>query len=80
MKGVTLTAQRLLRLLIEDDDALSGVNELGGGHQSGKPGPDNDCIGVVRHASPLGKIQNRRRCARLIGQSQLTPNASRSIV
>ena len=56
-----LAAQRLLGLLIENDDPLSGFDEFGSGDQSGEPGSDNDRIGVIRHAfpSPIRKFSAR---------------------
>ena len=47
-----LTAERLLRLLVDEDDPLAGLGQLGGGDQPGKAGADNDHIRVVSHASP----------------------------
>src|SRR5262249_24457497 len=45
-----LSAQRLLRLLIENDDGLACVDQFGRRDQSGQSSSDNDCVGVIGHA------------------------------
>ena len=47
-----LAAERLLRLLVDDDDLLAGLGQLGGGNQPGKAGADNDHVRIVSHFSP----------------------------
>ena len=59
--------------LIENDDPLSGFDEFGSGDQSGKPGPDNNRIGVVRHPSPPRSAILGRNLGG--AKPQLTPNA-----
>ncbi|GGZ31953.1 hypothetical protein GCM10010343_69310 [Streptomyces avidinii] len=46
-----LAADRLLRLLVEQDDLAARVDELGGGHEPREPGSDHDHVSVVRHAA-----------------------------
>ena len=46
----SLAAQRLLGLLIENDDFSAGVDQLGRRDQPGKSGSDNDRVGVIGHA------------------------------
>ena len=44
-----LTAEARLGLLLDDHDALAGVDELGGGDEAGEPSADDDGVGVIRH-------------------------------
>jgi hypothetical protein len=43
----SLAAQRLLGLLIEDDDLPARVDQLGRGDEAGEPRPNDDRVGVV---------------------------------
>ncbi len=43
-----LAAERLLGLLVEQDDLAAGVGELGGGDQAGEPAADDDDVRVHR--------------------------------
>ncbi len=49
-----LAAERLLRLLVEEDDAFAGIGNFGCCGQSGEPRPDDDDIGLmIPHALGL---------------------------
>ncbi len=50
---VRLAADRLLGLLVEQDDLAARVDELGGGREAREPGPDHDHVCVVRHGEPV---------------------------
>jgi hypothetical protein len=45
-----LTAERLLGLLIDNDDFPAGIDQFGGGYQAGESGSNDDRVGVVTHA------------------------------
>ena len=45
----SLSAEALLALLVEDDDALAGIRDLRGGDEAGEPGADHDHVCVERH-------------------------------
>jgi hypothetical protein len=53
-----LAAQRLLGLLVKNDDGLACVDQFGCRDQPGKSGSDNDRVGVIGHerASRDGEI------------------------
>ena len=44
-----LSAQRLFRLLVEDDGLASGIDKLAGSDQAGQTGTDDDGVGVPAH-------------------------------
>ncbi len=48
-----LAAERRGRLLVQQDDPATGVGQLGGGDETGQPGPHDQDIGV--HALPTGR-------------------------
>ncbi len=41
-----LTAEVLLGLLVDQDDPPAGVGQLGGGDETGEPGPHDDDVSV----------------------------------
>ena len=42
-------AERLFRLLVDNDGLLAGLGQLGRGDEPGKAGADNDHIRIVSH-------------------------------
>ncbi len=44
-----LAAEALLAFLVEQDDALAGVGDLGGRHQPRQTAADHDHVSIVRH-------------------------------
>ena len=44
-----LAAERLLRLLVDNDGLLAGLGQFGRGDEPGKAGADNDHIRIVSH-------------------------------
>ena len=60
-----LSAEALLSLLLDDDDALAGFRDLRRGDEAGKPGADHDHVGIEPHApssfqpssGPLGRLR-----------------------
>ena len=60
-RPVGLSAERLRRLLVEQDHPPTGVGELGGGDQPGQPGPHDDDVGI--HPA-LASAQSARRPGR----------------
>ena len=46
-----LAADRILALLLDDDDALAGVGEFGRGDETGQARADDDGVGVQRKSS-----------------------------
>ncbi len=51
---VGLASEGLLGLLVEEDHGAAGVDQLGGGDESGEAGPDDDHVSVVGHGPHLG--------------------------
>ncbi|GMA21267.1 hypothetical protein GCM10025862_32880 [Arsenicicoccus piscis] len=53
-----LTAERLRRLLVQDQHRAPEIRGLGGGHQPGETGSDDDQVGVAVVEGGTGKVRS----------------------